>query len=83
MVEYDQPLIQPPKPSHCGLPETQEEFPKFIFVYKKGADLDAIAKSVKANTENSAEVKTAVTLHFLDMIIFEMNRAAYLMVRTI
>ena len=77
LVEYDQ-FIQPI--GHCGLPEIQEEFPKYIFVYKKGADLDAIAKSLEAYNENSAEVKLALPLHNLDIIIFQMNRAAYLKV---
>ena len=49
-------------------------------MYKKGADLDAIAKSLEAYTENSAEVKSALPLHNLDIIIFQMNRAAYLKV---
>ena len=65
----------------CDLPEHNDEFPSFIFVYKRGADLNAIAKSVEAYTENSAEVKLALPLHTLGMIIFQMNREAYLKVR--
>ena len=68
---------------HCGLPEHTEEFPKYIFVYNRGVDLDAIVKSVEGYTDNSAEVMSAKPLHNLDMIIFQMNRAAYLNVSII
>jgi len=64
------------------LPESDEEFPKFIFTYNKGADLETIKKAVEEYIENPAQVKSAITLQFLDMIIFQMNRAAYLQVCT-
>ena len=67
-------------PGPCDLPEHKDEFPNIIFTYKVGADLDNIKKSVENYTENSAEVQSVTVLHFLDMIIFKMNRAAYLQV---
>ena len=66
--------------SPCDLPEHKDEFPNFIFTYKSGVDLDAIKNSVEQLTENSAQVKSTTVLHFLDMIIFQMNREAYLQV---
>ena len=67
-------------PGPCDLPEHNDEFPNIIFIYKVGADLDAIKKSVENYTENSAQVQSVTVLDFLDMIIFKMNRAAYLQV---
>ena len=67
-------------PGPCDLPEHKDEFPNIIFTYKVGADLDAIKETVEKYTENSAEVQSAIVLDFLDMIIFKMNRAAYLQV---
>ena len=78
MVEYEK-FIAPV--GHCGLPERDEEFSRYIFVYNKGADVEAIKQSVEEDAENSsAQVKSAQALGSLDMIYFEMNRAAYLQV---
>ena len=63
---------------HCSLPEYDEEFPTLIFVYNKAANLDEIIKSLKEYNRNSARVLLA--LEQLHMIIFQMNRAAYLQV---
>ena len=62
------------------MPERDEEFSRYIFVYNKGADVEAIKTSVEGYAENLAQVKSAVALESLDMIVFEMNRAAYLQV---
>ena len=64
----------------CDLPEHNDEFPRFIFQYKDGTDLDAIKQSVEGYTENSAQVRSVIVLENLDTIIFIMNRAAYLQV---
>lgn len=64
----------------CDLPEHNEEFPRIIFQYKKETDLDAIKETVEQYTKNSAQVESAIVLQFLDIIIFKMNRAAYLQV---
>ena len=65
---------------HCGLPEYDEEFPTFIFVYSKAANLDEIIKLVKGYNSNPAGVILAAPIEELKMIIFQMNRAAYLQV---
>ena len=65
---------------HCGLPEHDEEFSTFIFVYSETTNLDKIIKSVKAAAKNSARVLLAKPIEHIHMIIFEMNRAAYLQV---
>ena len=64
----------------CDLPEHREEFPRIIFQYEDGADLEAIKKTVEEYTDNSAQVQSAIVLSFLDTVIFQMNRAAYLQV---
>ena len=64
----------------CDLPPHKDEFPRFIFQYKEGADLEAIRKTVEEYTDNSAQVQSAIVLSSLDYIIFQMNRAAYLQV---
>ena len=64
---------------HCGLPENDEEFPTFIFVYSKTANLDKIIKFVKS-AKDSARVLLAKPVEHVHMIIFQMNRAAYLQV---
>ena len=64
----------------CDLPEHKEEFPRIIFQYNNGADLEAIKNTVEEYTDNSAQVQSANVLSFLDTIIFRMNRAAYLQV---
>ena len=65
---------------HCDLPEHDEEFPTFIFVYNEGENLNKIIKSIKRYNENSATVILAVAIEEVPMIIFQMNRAAYLQV---
>jgi len=65
---------------HCTLPEHDEEFPTFIFKYNKTANLDEIIKSVKEYNSNSTSVLLAVPIELHHMIIFKMNRAAYLQV---
>ena len=63
---------------HCGLPEHDEEFPILLFVYNKAANLDEIVKSLKEYNRNSTRV--LIALEQLHIIIFRMNRAAYLQV---
>ena len=76
----DQDIITPNTlTGHCGLPERDEEFSTFIFVYSETTNLDKIIKSVKA-AKNSARVLLAKPIEHIHMIIFEMNRAAYLQV---
>ena len=65
---------------HCGLPEHDEEFPTFIFVYNEVTHLNKITKSVRRYNRNSARVHLAVVVEQAHMIIFQMNRAAYLQV---
>lgn len=67
---------------HCDLPEHDEEFPTFIFVYNEGANLDKIINLIKRYNRNSASVLLAQPAKQLHMIIFQMNRAAYLQVGT-
>ena len=62
--------------SHCGLPENDEEFSTFIFLYSETANLDKIIKSAKT----SVKVVLAKAIEGAHMIIFQMNRAAYLQV---
>ena len=64
---------------HCDLPEHNEEFPTFIFVYDETANLKKIIKSVR-KSKNSAIVLLAKAIEQVHMIIFQMNRAAYLQV---
>ena len=66
---------------HCDLPEYDEEFSTFIFVYDETASLTEIAESIKS-CRNSAQVTLAVAIEDVHMIIFQMNRAAYLQVCT-
>ena len=76
----DQDIITPTTSTgHCGLPENEEEFSTFIFVYSETANLDKIVKSVK-RTKDSAKVLLAKPIEHVHMIIFQMNRAAYLQV---
>ena len=65
---------------YCGMPEHDEKFPTFIFVYNKAASLDEIIKSLKEYNENSARIVLAIAVEQLHMIIFQMNREAYLQV---
>ena len=66
---------------HCTLPEQVEEFPTFIFKYNKTASLDEIIKSVKEhNYSNPIGVLLASPIKQHYVIIFKMNRAAYLQV---
>ena len=76
-VEYEK-FIAPI--GHCSLPERDEEFSRYIFVYNRGADIEAIKQSVEEYSGNSAEVQSAEALESFDMIFFDMNRAAYLQV---
>ena len=65
--------------SHCDLPEHNEEFSTYIFVYNETANLKKIIRSIKRE-RNSARVLLAVAMEEANMIIFQMNRAAYLQV---
>ena len=67
---------------HCSLPEVTEEYPTFIFGYnvEDATELDTIREAVEGYTDNSADVQSATVAEFLNMIIFKMNRAAYLKV---
>jgi len=67
---------------HCSLPETTEEYPTFIFGYsvEDATELYAIKEAVEGCSDNSAIVQSAIVAEFLSMIIFKMNRAAYLKV---
>ena len=64
---------------HCDLPEYDEEFSTYIIVYNETAKLRKITRSVKSN-KNSARVILAIVIKEAHMIIFQMNRAAYLQV---
>ena len=70
---------------HCSLPETVEEYPTFIFGYnvEDAAELNTIKEAVEGYTDNSADVQFANVAGLLNMIIFKMNRAAYLKVGTV
>ena len=61
----------------CGLPEHDEKFSTFIFVYSETANLDKIIKSIQT-AKNSSRVILAKAIEEVHMIIFQMNRAAYL-----
>ncbi|XP_065910718.1 uncharacterized protein [Dysidea avara] len=65
---------------HCSLPEVTEEYPTFIFGYnvEDATELYTIREAVEGYTDNSADVQSAIVAEFLNMIIFKMNRAAYL-----
>ena len=67
---------------HCSLSETTEEYPAFIFGYnvENAAELYTIKEAVEGYTDNSADVQFAIVAGLLNMIIFKMNRAAYLKV---
>ena len=67
---------------HCSLPVTTEEYPTFIFGYnvEDATELYTIQEAVEGYTDNSADVQSAIMTEFLNMIIFKMNRAAYLKV---
>ena len=65
--------------SHCGLPEHDKEFSTFIFLYSETANLDKIINSVKT-AKTSVKVVLAKAIEEAHMIIFQMNRAAYLQV---
>jgi len=69
---------------HCSLPETTEEYPTFIFRYnvEDASELYTIKEAVQRYTGNSADVQLAIVAESLNMIIFKMNRAAYLEVCT-
>ena len=64
---------------HCNLPEYDEEFSTFIFVYNETASLTETAESIKS-CRNPAKVMLAEVIEEVHMIIFQMNRAAYLQV---
>ena len=64
---------------HCNLPEHDEEFSTYIFVYSETANLDKIIASTKGY-KNTAKVLIAIAIEEVHMIIFQMNRAAYLQV---
>ena len=70
---------------HCSLPETVEEYPTFIFGYnvEDATELNTIKEAVEGYTDNSADVQSANVAEFLNIIIFKMNRAAYLKVGTV
>ena len=67
---------------HCSLPETTEEYPTFIFGYnvEDASELYTIKEAVQGYTGNSADVQFVKVAELLKIIIFKMNRAAYLKV---
>ena len=69
---------------HCSLPEIAEEYPTFIFGYnvEDASELYAIKKAVQGYTGNSANVQSVEVAELVKIIIFKMNRAAYLKVCT-
>lgn len=67
---------------HCGLPKVDVKFPVFVFVYNETANLKRIVKSMKRYNKKSAKVLLAEAIDQIHMIIFQMNRAAYLKVCT-
>ena len=64
---------------HCDLPVHHEDISTYIFVYNEIANLNSIMKSVKRN-RSPARVDLAISIEGAHMIIFQMNRAAYLQV---
>ena len=69
---------------HCSLPETTDEYPTFIFGYnvEDTSELYTIKEAVQGYTGNSANVQSAQVAELVKIIIFKMNRAAYLEVCT-
>ena len=69
---------------HCSLPETTEEYPTFIFRYnvEDASELFTIKEAVQGYTGNSADVQSVQVAELVKIIIFKMNRAAYLEVCT-
>ena len=67
---------------HCDLPQKIEEYPTFIFGYRveDATELYQIKEEVEGYTENSADVQSATVAENVKVIIFKMNRAAYLKV---
>jgi len=70
------------KSPHCSLPETTEEYPTFIFGYnvEDASELYTIKEAVQGYTGNSANVQSVEVVELVKIIIFKMNRAAYLKV---
>ena len=64
---------------HCDLPEYDEEFSTFIFVYNETENLDSVITSTQRYGK-PAKVLLALAIEEVHMIIFQMNRAAYLQV---
>ena len=65
---------------HCGLPEYyDEEFSTYIFVYNETENLDNVITSTQGYG-NPAKVLLALAVEEVHMIIFQMNRPAYLQV---
>ena len=67
---------------HCSLPVTTEEYPTFIFRYnvEDAIELNEIKKAVEGYNDNFTVVQSAIVAESLKIIIFTMNRAAYLKV---
>jgi len=61
----------------CSLPEITEEYPTFM---EDGTDLYTIKEAVEGYIDNSADVQFAIVVGIINIIIFKMNRAAYLKV---
>jgi len=59
---------------HCTLPEITEEYPTFT---EDGTDLYTIKEAVEGYI---ADVQFAIVVGIINVIIFKMNRAAYLKV---
>ena len=72
-------LVPSPLTGHCDLPEYDEEFSTIIFIYNETASLTETAESVKGY-RNPARVMLATVIEGVHMIIFQMNREAYLQV---
>ena len=68
-----------PLTGHCDLPEYDKEFSTIIFIYNETASLTETAESVKGY-RNPARVMLATVIEGAHMIIFQMNREAYLQV---
>ena len=72
-------LVPSPLTGYCDLPEYDEEFSTIIFIYNETAGLTETAESIKGY-RNPARVMLATVIEGVHMIIFQMNREAYLQV---
>ena len=72
-------MMSTPLTGHCDLPEYDEEFSTIIFIYNETVSLTETAESIKGY-RNPARVMLATVIEGVHMIIFQMNREAYLQV---